>query len=139
MKEHVDGEFAIKRRLESEIGRGSAAAELMRPVLNKCDRPVLAAMVPTVEGRIPTRSRSSTLFEPDVQRFEVVGLRTASEAPMLTGPLHAWVACLLDTRTVHRITLSACSSSDCGTLTPSAFAVLRLITNSNLIQRGFVQ
>jgi hypothetical protein len=52
MKEHVCGEFAIERR-GSEIGRGSAA-----PVQNKCDRPVLAAMKPTVESRIPTRSRT---------------------------------------------------------------------------------
>src|SRR5207237_7583930 len=34
---------------------------------------------------------------------------------------------------VHSITSSARASSDCGTVRPSAFAVLRLITNSNLV------
>src|SRR5438132_6333333 len=33
----------------------------------------------------------------------------------------------------HWITSSARSSSDCGTARPSAFAVLRLITSSNLV------
>ena len=33
----------------------------------------------------------------------------------------------------HRITSSARSSSDCGIAIPSAFAALRLITNSNLV------
>ena len=81
----------------------------------------------------PPLNRRSILVGTDVKRFEVAGLRTASEAPLLTGPLYAWFVRLLDTRTVHRITLSACSSSDCGTLTPSAFAVLTLIASSNLV------
>src|SRR5437763_6944927 len=34
---------------------------------------------------------------------------------------------------VHSMTSSARASSDCGTVSPSAFAVLRLMTNSNLV------
>lgn len=36
-------------------------------------------------------------------------------------------------RTVHSITSSAVASSDCGIVRPSALAVFRLITSSNLV------
>jgi hypothetical protein len=40
---------------------------------------------------------------------------------------------VLETRLAHSITRSARSSSVGGTLRPNAFAVLRLIANSNLV------
>ena len=53
--------------------------------------------------------------------------RAPGEAERRSEELAAWV------EHGYSITLSACRSSVCGILSPSALAVLRLITSSNLV------
>ena len=43
------------------------------------------------------------------------------------------VACIEDRADNYSITFVACTSSDCGTLMPSAFAVFMLMNNSNFV------
>src|SRR5262245_39768364 len=60
-------------------------------------------------------------------------LRLASERPREDAPTHHG-----DERSPvhHSMTWSARASTDCGIVRPSALAVLRLITNSNLVGRS---
>ena len=61
------------------------------------------------------------------QRAVIRGPRKAGEAEGCSQKLAAWV------EHVYSMIWSARSSTDCGIVRPNALAVLRLITNSNLV------
>jgi len=91
-----------------QVGRSG----LRRPQLFIADRPTAAAD-PKQPARLPGSSRSMIPFS--------WRPRGVMQVPRTMPNVHHW------------ITLSARCSSDCGIVTPSAFAVVKLINSSNLV------
>src|SRR5438477_8988627 len=73
------------------------------------------------ERQVATLTSRSTLYKADAQRMKSTGDGGESREP-----------CDQLATSHHWITSSARNSSDCGMVRPSAFAVFRLITSSNL-------
>src|SRR2546421_5966822 len=80
------------------------------------------AAVSEIELALSTHSSRSHFSEADGQQVKMAGsCGERRESHEQSGVIH------------HRITSSARSSSDCGIVRPSALAVFRLITSSNLV------